>query len=369
MDVGLFLMPCNPPERPLAESNRWNVDVLERADALGYREAWLGEHFTVPWEPIPAPDLLLAQALRTTEHIRLGPGAHIVPFHHPGILAMRLAYLDHASGGRLNVAFTQGTSITDWRSFRPDAEKGEDRARLAEGIEIILKYWTEPGPWRYEGRYWTCEHVGPHPPENGVLAHHLDPLQRPHPPIAMAGITADSMSLRRCGERGWWPLSLNLNPRVIADHWATVQAGAAAGGRTADRRDWRVVKEVFVAETDAQARRYALDGNMGRYFREFNLPLFSDWGFLHLHKDDLDEPDSAVDIDYLCDRWLVGSPETVTRKLTDLQERLGGFGTLLVLGMDYADDPEPWFQSMRLLVEEVVPNVPGVAAAPAEVRS
>lgn len=66
MDVGLFLMPCHPPGQPLERSNRWNVDVLESADRLGFTEAWLGEHFTVPWEPIPAPDLLLAQALRNT---------------------------------------------------------------------------------------------------------------------------------------------------------------------------------------------------------------------------------------------------------------------------------------------------------------
>jgi alkanesulfonate monooxygenase SsuD/methylene tetrahydromethanopterin reductase-like flavin-dependent oxidoreductase (luciferase family) len=166
MDVGLFLMPCHPPGQPLADSNRWNVETLELADSLGFTEAWLGEHFTVPWEPIPAPDLLLAQALRNTERIRLGPGAHIVPFHHPGVLAMRLAYLDHASEGRLNVAFTQGTSATDWRSFRPDAAKDEPPKIMAEGVELILKYWTEPGPWRHEGEYWTCESVGPNPPEH-----------------------------------------------------------------------------------------------------------------------------------------------------------------------------------------------------------
>ena len=84
MDVGLFLMPCHPPGKPLADSNRWNVETLELADSLGYTEAWLGEHFTVPWEPIPAPDLLLAQALRNTERIRLGPGAQSSPSITPG---------------------------------------------------------------------------------------------------------------------------------------------------------------------------------------------------------------------------------------------------------------------------------------------
>src|SRR4051812_2295614 len=363
MNLGLFLMPCHPPGRALGDSNRWNVEVLEHADRLGYDEAWIGEHFTVPWEPIPAPDLLVAQALRNTERIRLGPGAHIMPFHHPGVLAMRLGYLDHASGGRLNVAFTQGTSVTDWRSFRPGTEEAEKSQIMAEGVEIVLKYWTEPGPWRYEGSWWTCEHVGENPPEGSLLGHHVYPLQKPHPPIALAGITETSGSLKLCGARGWIPMSLDLNPRVISKHWGRVEEGAAEGGITADRRNWRVVKEVFVAETDQEARRYALDGCLGDYFREFNLPLFRDWGLLHLHKDDLDEPDSAVDLDYLCNRWLVGSVDTVTRKLDELQQALGGFGTLLVLGMDYSDNREAWHQSMRLLAEEVAPNVTELAAA------
>jgi alkanesulfonate monooxygenase SsuD/methylene tetrahydromethanopterin reductase-like flavin-dependent oxidoreductase (luciferase family) len=363
MDVGIFLMPCHPPGQPLADSNRWNVETLELADSLGYTEAWLGEHFTVPWEPIPAPDLLLAQALRNTERIRLGPGAHIVPFHHPGVLAMRLAYLDHASEGRLNVAFTQGTSATDWRSFRPDAAKDEPPKIMAEGVELILRYWTEPGPWRHEGEYWTCENVGPNPPEHPVLSHHLYPLQKPHPPIALAGITPTSGSLKMCGERGYIPMSLNLNPRVISQHWGRVEEGAAVTGRTADRSEWRVVKEVLIAETDEEARRQALEGCLGRYFEEFNLPLFRDWNFLDYHKDDLETPDSAIDLDYLCDRWLVGSPDTVTEKLQRLQEELGGFGTLLVLGMDYSDRPEVWNESMRLLVEEVAPRIAMPAVA------
>jgi alkanesulfonate monooxygenase SsuD/methylene tetrahydromethanopterin reductase-like flavin-dependent oxidoreductase (luciferase family) len=358
MDLGLFLMPCHPPERSLGDANRWNVEVLEHADQLGYAEAWVGEHFTVPWEPIPAPDLLIAQAFRNTDQIRLGPGAHVIPFHHPGVLAMRLAYLDHAANGRLNVAFTQGTSVTDWRSFRPDVKEELQKGQImTEGIDLVLKYWTEPGPWKYEGEWFQAEHVGPDPPEGHPHAHHIYPLQQPHPPIALAGITEKSFSLTVCGRRGWIPMSLDLNPRIISKHWARVEEGAAESGLTPDRRDWRVVKEVFVAETDEEARRYALEGCYGRYFREFNLPLFKNWNLIHLHKDDLDEPDSDVDLDYLCDRWLVGSVETVTRKLDELQQALGGFGRLLVLGMDYTEDRDAWFESMRLLSEEVVPNV------------
>ena len=40
----------------------------------------------------------------------------------------------------------------------------------------------------------------------------------------------------------------------------------------------------------------------------------------------------------------------------EMYEEVGGFGTLLHFGFDYADNPEPWFKSMRLMAEEVMPH-------------
>ena len=51
MDYGLFMMPSHPPERGIFEAHQWDLDCLVQADELGYSEAWIGEHFTSPWEP------------------------------------------------------------------------------------------------------------------------------------------------------------------------------------------------------------------------------------------------------------------------------------------------------------------------------
>ena len=94
MDLGLFLMPQAAPERSVPTTAHFVLDVIRHADELGYREAWIGEHFACGWEPVPAPDLLIAQALRETTRIVLAPGAHILPYHHPVELVHRVAYLD-----------------------------------------------------------------------------------------------------------------------------------------------------------------------------------------------------------------------------------------------------------------------------------
>src|SRR5674476_1015735 len=86
-----------PPECGLKEGHDWDLQVIRWLDELGYQEVWIGEHHTAPWEPHPAPDLLLAQAFLQTKNIRLGPGGFLLPYHHPAELANRVAMLDHLS--------------------------------------------------------------------------------------------------------------------------------------------------------------------------------------------------------------------------------------------------------------------------------
>ena len=99
MKLGAFLMPSHPPERSIRDGILWDLEDLQRLDALGFEEAWIGEHYTAAWEPCPAPDLLISQALLRTKQIRLGPLGHLLPYHNPVELAHRVAYLDHMAAG------------------------------------------------------------------------------------------------------------------------------------------------------------------------------------------------------------------------------------------------------------------------------
>jgi alkanesulfonate monooxygenase SsuD/methylene tetrahydromethanopterin reductase-like flavin-dependent oxidoreductase (luciferase family) len=61
--------------------------------------------------------------------------------------------------------------------------------------------------------------------------------------------------------------------------------------------------------------------------------------------------------------WLVGSPDTVEKKLRQLYEVSGGFGTLLVLIYDYWEDQAGWERSMQLLARQVMPRVADLTPA------
>jgi alkanesulfonate monooxygenase SsuD/methylene tetrahydromethanopterin reductase-like flavin-dependent oxidoreductase (luciferase family) len=354
MKLGLFLMPSHPPEREFKAGQEWDLEMLRIADRFGYDEAWIGEHFTSPWEPNPAPDLLIAQALMQTKRIVLAPGAHLLPYHHPAELACRVAFMDHLAQGRYMLGIGASGLPSDWQLFCVDGMKGENRDMTREALDIMLKIWETNGGLEYDGKYWKINVPNP---MMRTLKHHLKPFQKPHPPIGIAGFSPGSDTLKLAGERGFIPLSLNLSPSYVASHWDAVVEGARRSGRMPERSQWRIVREVFVADTDDEAYRGCVRGAMGRMMNEYLLPLFADFQFTRYLKDNPKVADADVTPEYLVDHgWLVGSVKTVIRKLGEMYDTLGGFSTLLLFAFDYADDPEPWFKSMRLLAEEVLPH-------------
>jgi alkanesulfonate monooxygenase SsuD/methylene tetrahydromethanopterin reductase-like flavin-dependent oxidoreductase (luciferase family) len=147
--------------------------------------------------------------------------------------------------------------------------------------------------------------------------------------------------------------------RLIAP--GSVEIGAARSRRTPSRAQWRLVREIFVADTDAEALRLSAGGMMGRMMQEYFLPLLASFQFTEFLKHRPDVPDSDVTPEY-CARhnWLVGSPATVTERLQAIYDEVGGFGTLLLFCFDYADNPQAWRHSMELLAREVMPKFKGL---------
>ena len=368
MKLGLFLMPSHPPERSTWDAHQWDLDCLEMADSYGLSEAWIGEHFTAPWEPVPTPDILIAQALMRTRNIKLGTGAHLLPFHHPVELAHRVAYLDHLAQGRYMFGIGSGGLLSDHELFDVDFDEGEHHARTRESLDIILNLWEHiDGPFKYKGKFWNVNIPDPAEYEYATLKTFLTPYQKPHPPIGVAGASPGSNTLKIVGERGYIPMSLGLNAVYVASHWDAVIEGAESAGREPpSRSEWRIVRDVWVADTDEEAREGALNGMLGRCWREYLHPLFSygAYPFVSFMKHDESIPDDDVTLEYMLDNlWIVGSPDTVEEKLRALYDTVGGFGTLLWLTFDHSEDREAYEKSVRLLSQEVMPRLSDLSPA------
>ena len=83
MDYGMFSMPLRPPGGDVTKEYHQDVETFVLGDQLGYSEGWMGEHYTIPWEPIPATDLFAATVIARTERIRMGTGIVLLPMHDP----------------------------------------------------------------------------------------------------------------------------------------------------------------------------------------------------------------------------------------------------------------------------------------------
>ncbi len=353
MQFGLFMMPLHPPHRGLADGYDRDVAQIVLADQLGFREAWVGEHLTERWETAPAPDLLIAQALALTKTVKLGTGVTLLALHNPVSLAHRLAMLDHMARGRFQWGIGGGGIPTDLALLGLDP--GTVRARSAEVLDVVLALWASDGPFSHHGRFFHIDAPALDPVKD--RGYYMKPLQRPHPPIAVAASTPTSASMRMAGEHGWIPMSSSLLSRpYLAGHWKLVEDGAAGAGRAASRGEWRVARDVLVVPTSAAARERAR-ATLGRNYVDHQHP--NRVGTIQMASTKLaaELPDDAVTVDYLMDNvWLVGDPSEVAEKIQELYEDSGGFGTLLTITTD-SDDAGWDHESLRLLIEKVAPRV------------
>ena len=356
MELGYFTMPLHPPGSNITKTLQDDLDQIVTLDKMGYKEAWIGEHFTAQWENIPAPDLFIAHALALTENIVLGTGVTCMPNHNPFMIAHRIAQLDQMARGRFYWGVGSGGFPGDFEVFGFDPKTGEQRGMTNDAIDLVLKMWNDPEPGLYEHKYWRFRI--PEPVDEIGLGVHMQPYQKPHPPIGVAAVSERSASMTVAGERGWMPMSINMVPtRVIKSHWDTVEEGARKSGRTADRGTWRVAREIYVADTTERARADMINGVMRRDFEQYFLRSLPFVDMLGIMKIDPNMPDSDVTVEYLLDNiFVVGSPDEVAHKLRRLHHDVGGFGVLLAMGHEW-EPRDAWLNSMTLLKQEVMPRL------------
>ena len=172
----------------------------------------------------PLPNLLIAQALTRTENIKLGTGAHLLPFHHPVELAPPGGIPRHMAQGRFMFGIGSGGLPTDHEMFNVNMEAGQHREMTRESLDIILNIWEHPdGPFHYEGKYWNFNIPDPKNTEFANLRTFMTPFQKPHPPIGVAAASPVRRRLRLRENEATIPMSLGLNAVYVASHWDAVE--------------------------------------------------------------------------------------------------------------------------------------------------
>ena len=356
MDLGLFFMPLHRPSKPWAQALEEDRRAILLADSLGYTEAWVGEHFTSKAEQIPSPLLFLASLAHDTK-MRLGTGVVNLGLRDPAVVAAEAALLDTLSGGRLMLGVGPGGLASDGELFnRPDMDERFDRA--LEAIDIIRKLWTEDAPLRHDGTYWQGaleQHVWP---SHGV-GELPRPLQRPHPPFAMAMASPGGRTAMTVAERSFIPISANFVPlsNVVAQ-WATYAGRRHELGLPVDRSIWRVCRSVLITGSDAEAQELLADpdGTFAFYFRYLggvrDVPALTSGP-----EPSIVELNERFRVPKAIEKCVIaGTVDTVIEQLIEMTNLLGPFGTLVSVGHDW-DDTDRWSTSITRLASDVQPVV------------
>src|SRR3546814_19224581 len=113
MQCGIFMTPYNPPSRTPRQVFDWALDIARIADEAGYTDYMIGEHYTLGWENIPMPEAVIAACAQTTKNIRFAPMAHLLPYHDPATLAIRIGWLSQVMEGRYFLGVSPGGHHTD----------------------------------------------------------------------------------------------------------------------------------------------------------------------------------------------------------------------------------------------------------------
>ncbi len=346
MRFGIFLAPFHRVgENPTLALDR-DMELIQWLDHLGYDEVWIGEHHSAGWELIASPEIFIAAAAQRTQHIMLGSGVTSLPYHHPLMVAQRFVQLDHMTRGRAMLGVGPGALASD--AYMMGIEPVTQRPRMDEALDAIMLLLRCDEPVTMKTDWFELREA----------RLHMAPYTDPHFPIAVASVMTPS-GVTAAGRHGLGVLSIGAGlpggPEALARQWKIGEETAAKHGKTMDRREWRLVVNVHVADDDEQALREVSRGE-----RHETITYFDDT---------LGRPPGRAD-DPLRDgvkmgTTLVGTPETVIRGIEHLQTLSdGGFGGLLFRAHEWANR-EQTLRSYELFARYVMPRFQGSLTLPA----
>ncbi|PKW15805.1 LLM class flavin-dependent oxidoreductase [Saccharopolyspora spinosa] len=340
---GVFLAPFHTAgQNPTLALHR-DLELVQHLDALGYDEAWIGEHHSAGSELIASPEIFIAAAAERTRRIKLGTGVISLAYHNPLWVADRIVLLDHLTRGRVMLGVGPGSLPTD--SAMIGLNPTETRELLEENIDIVLRL--------LQGESVTAK-TRTHNLVDARLQ--LRPYSDPLFDVAVAAV-ASPTGPRLAGRHGVGLLSIGATLTAegfdaLGYHWGIMTERAEAFATQVDRSAWRLVGPMHVAETREQAYRDVEHGIVDwfEYFQK--IAAFPQ---MHVAGGNLEEMiafirDSGVGV--------IGTPEDAAEQVQRLVDQSGGFGAMLMMAHDWAD-PTATKRSYELIAQHVMPAFQG----------
>ncbi|MDA0748349.1 MAG: LLM class flavin-dependent oxidoreductase [bacterium] len=334
MRFGTFHIFPKPPDLTEHQVIHQTLAEIEHAEILGFDNIWLTEHHASPFGLCASPSVLAAAAAMRTQRVGIGYAVNVSPLHHPLRLAEDIALVDQLSNGRVIAGFGPGYSPYEFNMYNVNVEQRHNLHN--ETLNIVLKAWAGK-PFDHTGNHFRFQHAVTFP----------GPYQKPHPPIAVAAGSPDSIAhTAHAGHR----LMLLVGPERIPELIGLYRQTARETGRDTHLientlQHTTLLRNIHVAPTDEQAQQNV------RAPTEALLRLRN-----RLAGQETTENEFASMLDdYLTQRTLLGAPETVVEHIRALKST--GIGELLCWFKWGSFTHAQTVTSMNLFAEQVIPHI------------
>ena len=335
------------------------LDEYEYCEEVGFDGLMLNEHHNTPTCLGAAMNLeaaILARATSKPKIVLLGNPLPI--FDNPIRLAEELAEIDMISRGRLVSGFVRGTGV---ETLATNTNPVYNRERFEEAHDLIIKTWTTPGPFRWEGKHYHFRVVNPFEL----------PLQKPHPPIWVPG-QGSPETLIWCAEHHYPYVFLETDGEATRGMKEIYAETAREHGYEAGPQHFGYLLRIHVQDTDEKAREVGkgfLVGNVGvgriPMPRHYMAPVgysSRDPRYFELMKRVSQDPfrkggglDSAGYEEILASRrMIIGSPDTVIEQLREVLASVRP-GILGVWTNDGSISHGDTMRCLELMGQEVLP--------------
>ena len=338
------------------------LDEYEYCDAIGFDGLMLNEHHNTPTCLGAAMNLEAAILARTTKQAKIVLLGNPLPiFENPIRLAEELAEIDMISRGRLVSGFVRGTGIESWAT---NTNPVHNRERFEEAHDLVIKTWTTPGPFRWEGKHYQFRVVNPFE----------RPLQNPHPPVWIPGIGSPE-TIVWCAHHHYPYVYLETDQQVTLDLMSIYAKAAREVGYEPGPQNFGYVVRVHVQDTDEKAYevgegflvgnagvgRVPLPGDFmappGYNSREATKSILAQYRHA-LRPDPLYGGVDAAGWEKVVEtnRVIIGKPETVVKKLRQVLSVLRP-GILCLWTNDGTISHKDTMRCLQLMEKEVLPAV------------
>ena len=225
------------------EGSRLYNEYLEHyqlVDELGFDGIMLNEHHNAPFCMQARCNMFAAILAAATKNVKIVLLGNPLPLsENPVQLAEELAMIDMISKGRLVSGFVRGGGQ---EQLANGVSPAFNRERFEEAHDLIVKIWTQPGPFRWEGTHYQHRVVNPW----------AVPMQKPHPRSWSPGVVSRE-TIIWAAEHGYPYIALNTPIERTKQIWKMYDDAAATVGLPGGPSYHGLLKQIHVAETEEKA--------------------------------------------------------------------------------------------------------------------